>query len=143
MLKLRKRKGDIMLKRLLAKIKEACVSVLPIAALVLILCLTPLVDLDAKELVTFVISTIGLILGISLFNLGADLGVEPMGQQVGSTLIKTKKMKLILIVCFVLGVLITIAEPDLSVLANQLKDAIPEEKTYLFGQLVLVLVYSL
>ena len=120
-----------MLNRLLAKIKEACVSVLPIAALVLILCLTPLVDLDAKELVTFVISTIGLILGISLFNLGADLGVEPMGQQVGSTLIKTKKMKLILIVCFVLGVLITIAEPDLSVLANQLKDAIPGGKNVL------------
>ena len=120
-----------MLKRLLAKIKEACTSVLPIAALVLILCLTPLVSLNTKEIVTFIISTIGLILGISLFNLGADLGVEPMGQQVGSTLIKTKKMKLILGVCFVLGVLITIAEPDLTVLANQLKDAIPGGKNVL------------
>lgn len=131
-----------MFKRLLSKIKEASFSVLPISFLVLILVLTPLVNLNTQEIWAFVISTIGLILGIALFNLGADLGIEPMGQQVGSTLIKTKKMKLILIVCFILGLLITVAEPDLTVLANQLKNAIPSFLN-IPGNIILVLSIGL
>ncbi len=58
------------------------------------------------------------------FNLGADLAMQPMGEQVGSSLTKTKKILLILSVCFVLGILITIAEPDLTVLSSQVKDII-------------------
>ena len=131
-----------MFKRLLSKIKEASFSVLPISFLVLILVLTPLINLNTQEIWAFVISTIGLILGIALFNLGADLGIEPMGQQVGSTLIKTKKMKLILIVCFILGLLITVAEPDLTVLANQLKNAIPSFLN-IPGNIILVLSIGL
>ena len=50
--------------------------------------------------------------------------MSPMGEQIGSSLVKTKKIFLILFVCFILGLLITIAEPDLSVLANQVKEAI-------------------
>lgn len=131
-----------MWKRLRYKIKEASLSVLPIALLIMILNFTPLLDLSIKEVITFVISTIGLIIGISLFNMGADLGIEPMGQQVGSTLVKTKKMKLILLVCFVLGVLITIAEPDLTVLANQLKNAIPSILN-IAGNIVLIVSIGL
>ena len=60
-----------------------------------------------------------MILGIGLFNLGADLAMTPMGTHVGSGLSRQKKLTLLLGVCFVLGMLITIAEPDLQVLANQ------------------------
>ena len=73
----------------------------------------------------FCISAILLIIGISLFNLGADLAMQPMGEQIGSSLIKIKNMAIILLICFVLGFLITVAEPDLSVLASQVKDVIP------------------
>ena len=110
--------------QLLAKIKEALVSVLPVTLIVLILSFTPIINLTPYELMVFVISALILIIGIGLFNLGADIAMQPMGEQVGSTLIKTRKLPLILGVCFILGLLITIAEPDLSVLANQVAGAI-------------------
>ena len=107
------------LKELRAKIMEALVSALPITAIVYILALTPLFDMSAVELITFTVGAVLLILGIGLFNLGADLAMTPMGTHVGSGLSKQKKLGLLLAVCFVLGMLITIAEPDLQVLANQ------------------------
>ena len=107
------------MKELRAKISEALVSALPITAIVYILALTPLFDLSSVELVTFTVGAVLLILGIGLFNLGADLAMTPMGTHVGSGLSRQKKLSLLLTVCFVLGMLITIAEPDLQVLANQ------------------------
>ena len=107
------------MKELWAKIQEALVSALPITAIVYILALTPLFDMSATELITFTVGAVLLVLGIGLFNLGADLAMTPMGAHVGSGLSKQKKLSLLLGVCFVLGMLITIAEPDLQVLANQ------------------------
>ena len=107
------------LKELWSKIKEALVSALPITAIVYILSLTPLFDFSTAELITFTVGAVLLVLGIGLFNLGADLAMTPMGTHVGSGLSKQRKLGLLLIVCFVLGMLITIAEPDLQVLANQ------------------------
>ena len=107
------------LKELRAKILEALVSALPITAIVYILALTPLFDMSGVELITFTVGAVLLILGIGLFNLGADLAMTPMGAHVGSGLSRQKKLGLLLAVCFVLGMLITIAEPDLQVLANQ------------------------
>ena len=107
------------MKELLEKIKEALVSALPVTLIVYILALTPLVDLSAVELITFSVGAVLLILGIGLFNLGADLAMTPMGTQVGAGLSRQKRLWLLLAVCFVLGMLITIAEPDLQVLANQ------------------------
>ena len=107
------------MKELWAKIKEALVSALPVTAIVYILALTPLVDLSIVELITFTIGAVLLILGIGLFNLGADMAMTPMGTHVGAGLSRQKKLWLLLAVCFVLGMLITIAEPDLQVLANQ------------------------
>ena len=60
------------------KIKEAAVSVLPVAAIVLILNFTPLVNLNTKELVVFFVCAVLLIVGIGLFNLGADIAMTPM-----------------------------------------------------------------
>ncbi len=65
-----------------------------------------------------------LILGIGLFNLGADLAMTPMGEHVGAGLSRSGNLKLLLSVCFAMGLLITIAEPDLSVLASQVSDVI-------------------
>ena len=111
----------IILKELRAKIVEALISALPITAIVYLMALLPFFDFDmsAAELITFTVGAVLLIVGIGLFNLGADLAMTPMGAHVGSGLSKQKKLSLLLSVCFVLGMLITIAEPDLQVLANQ------------------------
>ena len=104
-----------------AKIVEALVSALPITAIVYIMALLPFFEFDmsAAELITFTVGAVLLIVGIGLFNMGADLAMTPMGTHVGSGLSRQKKLTLLLAVCFVLGMLITIAEPDLQVLANQ------------------------
>jgi len=108
------------LKELWSKIKEALISALPITVIVYILSLTPFFNFSATELVTFTVGAVLLILGIGFFNLGADLAMTPMGTNVGAGLSRQKKLLLLLSVCFVLGMLITIAEPDLQVLANQI-----------------------
>ena len=112
------------MKELWTKIKEALISALPITAIVYIMSLTPLFDFSAVELITFTIGAVMLILGIGLFNMGADLAMTPMGEQVGSGLPKSGKFKLLLIICFMMGVAVTIAEPDLSVLASQVKEVV-------------------
>ena len=109
------------MRELKAKILEALVSALPITAIVYLVALLPFFDfqLSKAELLTFSIGAVLLVLGIGLFSLGADLAMTPMGTHVGSGLSRQKKLSLLLSVCFVLGMLITIAEPDLQVLANQ------------------------
>ena len=107
------------MRELWAKIKEALISALPVTAIVYILSLTPWFNFSATELITFSVGAVLLILGIGLFNLGADVAMTPMGNHVGSGLSKQRKLGLLLAVCFVLGLLITVAEPDLSVLATQ------------------------
>lgn len=105
------------------KLRESFISVLPVTVIVLVLAATPLVDFTWVELTAFSVCAVFLILGIALFNLGADLAMTPMGEHIGSGLTKSKKIIVLIIVCFLMGVLITIAEPDLSVLADQVKGA--------------------
>jgi len=113
-----------LLKGLSVKIKEALISVLPVTAIVIFLNLTPLVNFSAKETGVFLVCSIFLILGIGLFNLGADMAMTPMGEYMGAGLSKSKKIWLLLAVGFAMGLLITVAEPDLSVLASQVKEVI-------------------
>ena len=112
------------MKQLLFKLKESLISVLPITLIVIFLNFTPIVNLSPKEVLVFSISAILLIVGIGLFNMGADLAMTPMGTHVGSGLTKAKSIMILLSVCFALGLFITIAEPDLTVLAGQVKDVI-------------------
>ena len=109
------------MRELKEKIKEALVSSLPITVIVYIIALLPWFDfqLNHAEFWTFTVGAVLLVLGIGLFSLGADLAMTPMGTHVGAGLSRQKKLGLLLGVCFVLGMLITIAEPDLQVLANQ------------------------
>lgn len=113
-----------MAKALFLKLKEALISVLPVTAIVLIISFTPLINLTVTETVAFAVSAVFLIIGIALFNLGADLAMTPMGEHVGAGLTKSKKLVVLISVCFVMGVLITVAEPDLSVLAGQVSAVI-------------------
>lgn len=117
--------SGLMGKALFSKLKESLISVLPVTVIVLIISFTPLVNLTKTETVAFVVSAVLLIFGIGLFNLGADLAMTPMGGHVGSGLTKSKKVILLIAVCFFMGLLITIAEPDLTLLANQVKDILP------------------
>jgi len=107
------------LGELISKIKEALLSALPITLIVYAVSLLPWFNFTTVELITFTVSAVLLVLGIGLFNMGADLAMTPMGTQVGAGLSRQKKLWLLLLVSFVLGLLITVAEPDLQVLANQ------------------------
>ena len=106
------------------KIKEALLSVLPVSLIVIALNLTPFLNLTTTEIAVFSVCSVLLILGIGLFNLGADMAMTPMGEHAGSALTRSGNVKLLLAVCFVMGLCITIAEPDLSVLAGQLNGVI-------------------
>lgn len=115
-----------MLKGLLGKFKESAISVAPVAIIVFILALTPITDFSAKEIITFAICAAFMIIGITLFNLGADMAMTPMGEQIGSGVTKSRKIMLLLFIALIMGTLVTIAEPDLSVLANQVSAVINE-----------------
>ena len=94
------------------------------AVLVTILNFTPLIELTGKEIAVFLFSSVFLIIGMAFFNLGADIAMTPMGDHIGAGLTKSKKIPFLIAVCFVMGVFITVAEPDLTVLATQVKDKI-------------------
>jgi len=111
-------------KSLREKLRESLFSVVPVSALVILLSLTPWVDISPEELSVFSLAAVLLIVGISLFNLGADMAMTPMGQYIGEGLTKSRKLAVLLSVSFLMGLLITIAEPDLSVLAGQVNAVI-------------------
>lgn len=107
-----------MFKELFAKIKESFLSILPVFLLVIVLHFT-ITPLSSDMFIGFVIGTIFLVIGMSLFTLGADNAMMPIGNKMGSFLSKHKSLALLVVTCFLLGTCITIAEPDLKVLAEQ------------------------
>ena len=111
-----------MFSTFLSKIKESLISVLPIVIIVFLLGLTPISSFSSKEMLVFAFSAFFLIVGIGLFNLGADIAMTPMGEYMGIGLTKTRNLKFLLAVSFFMGLLITVAEPDLSVLASQVSN---------------------
>ena len=113
-----------MLKILWIKIKESALSVLPVTVIALLLDCFGLVNFSGTEIWVFFACAVALVIGMALFNLGADIAMTPMGEQIGVGLPKSGKFKTLLFISFAMGVLVTIAEPDLSVLATQVKDAI-------------------
>lgn len=93
---------------LMEKLKEATASVLPISLIVMAISFV-LVPVDAGLMLSFVIATAMLILGMGLFTLGADMSMSRIGNYMGSKLTKSRKLPLILTVSFALGVAITVA----------------------------------
>ena len=100
------------------KINEALTSVLPITVIVLLLCFT-IAPIPNNMLVSFLTGAVMLIVGMAFFTVGADTAMTPIGNKVGACITKSKNIWIILFVSFLLGVIITISEPDLTVLANQ------------------------
>ncbi len=98
---------------------ESIGSVLPIAVIVLLLSVT-IAPLNTGVLVLFLFGTLLLIFGMSLFTIGSNISMHPLGEGIGVELSRSKRLLLPILCCFALGVLITIAEPDLQVLAQQI-----------------------
>lgn len=102
------------------KYKETLSSVLPVMIIVLVLGVT-IVPLGAGILVRFVAGGFLLIFGLTLFLAGVDLGILPVGERCGAALTAKRNLALLLGVSFLIGVLVTVAEPDVQVLADQIK----------------------
>ncbi|MCL2319172.1 MAG: DUF1538 domain-containing protein [Treponema sp.] len=111
-------------KVLKEKIMEAFSSVLPITLIVLAasVILTPM---PPGTMLMFMAGAALLILGMGFFTLGVDMAMIPMGEGIGAQLTKSSSLALILIISFAMGIIITIAEPDLIVLAQQVSSTIP------------------
>lgn len=103
-----------------SKLKEVLVSVLPITALALILNFT-LTPMDARIVTKFLVGSLLMIIGMPVFLLGVDISITPIGEQISEVLVKSNKLWLILLGGSFFGFVVTIAEPDLHILANQLK----------------------
>lgn len=101
-----------------AKLREVISAVLPIIVMVLILNFT-LLKLDMLLVFKFVIGSIFIIVGLSAFLLGVDMGISPVGNLIGSSIVKLNKIWLLTLIGFVLGFIISITEPDLHILAGQ------------------------
>jgi len=103
------------------KIKESISAVLPITLIVFVLCLF-FVPVSNGLVLSFVLGTVMIIIGMGLFTIGADLSMTQIGNHIGAKMTTTRKLWLILLLSFVLGVMITVAEPDLQVLATYVPD---------------------
>ncbi len=106
---------------LLEKLKEAAASVLPITVIVAVICFA-LVPVSTGLMLSFLIGSALLILGMGLFTLGADMSMSRIGNYIGAALTRSRKLWLIVLLSFVLGAAITMAEPDLQVLAANVPD---------------------
>ncbi len=109
---------------ILHKFKETAVSVLPVMAIVFLLGLT-IVPLEPALLLRFLISGILLIVGLTIFLLGVDLGIQPMGERCGAELTKKKDLSFLLVTAFVIGFIVTVAEPDIQVFGDQVRGIFP------------------
>ncbi len=106
-----------MKKQLLEKLKEALYSVLPVTLIVLLLqCFFPM---PKYMLIAFLMGAVLLIIGMCLFTLGAETAMMPMAERIGSNIVKSGRYWILIPLIFIIGTIITIAEPDLQVLANQ------------------------
>ena len=106
------------LPKLREKLLEALQAVLPIAAIVLVLCFT-IAPVSPSILLCFLLGAAMIVVGIMFFTLGAEMSMTPMGERIGTRIAQSKRLPVIIGLCFVLGFIITISEPDLQVLAGQ------------------------
>lgn len=105
-------------KKLKEKWLEARQAVLPILAIVLILCFS-IAPVSPSILLCFLMGAVLILIGMMFFTLGAEIAMSPMGERVGTSLTKSRNLTFILLISFLLGFIVTISEPDLQVLAGQ------------------------
>ncbi|HEY8420022.1 MAG TPA: DUF1538 domain-containing protein [Clostridia bacterium] len=104
---------------LFTKFKEVLFSILPIVALVLLLHFTTICPLDYKLLIRFIIGAVLILIGLTMFLIGVDIGIAPLGNLTGKSLVKSNNLWLAIGAALVLGFLVSIAEPGLIVFSNQ------------------------
>ena len=97
---------------------ESLTSVLPITAIVLLLCFT-VTPVSNNAMMAFLVGSLLLIVVMGLFSLGSEMSMIPLGEAVGKEITRSKKVWVIVAISFLIGVIITVAEPDLQVLASQ------------------------
>ncbi|MGN0819186.1 MAG: DUF1538 domain-containing protein [Christensenellaceae bacterium] len=107
-------------KILLKKLKECFFSVVPITVIITILNFALPDRMSGVELFKFLFGAVLLFVGMVLYNLGSETALEPIGKLIGTSVTKKKSIPLILAVGFIIGFIVTIAEPDLIVLGEQL-----------------------
>lgn len=100
------------------KLSETLKAVFPILAIVLILCFT-ITPIPPSILMTFLVGAVMLIVGMLFFNVGVELSMTPIGERTGSIITKSKNIFIVILITFIMGFVITISEPDLQVLAQQ------------------------
>lgn len=103
------------------KMRESTSSILPIAAIILLLSLT-LTPLSSAATLLFVTGVVFLIVGLSVFTIGAEMSMQPLGQKIGAHMASSGKVWLIALISFVIGIVVTVSEPDLQILAEQVPD---------------------
>ncbi len=101
------------------KLMEAISSVAPVTIIVLLLTFTA-APIPSGMLPAFLFGAVMLVVGMALFTLGSETAMTPMGEYVGLSMTKSRNLVLIIIVSFIVGLMVTISEPDLTVLANQI-----------------------
>ena len=107
-----------MIENFKTSLKETTISVIPICILVTITSI--LLGIDYNTIISFIISSFLLILGITTFTFGSNISMMIIGEKIGNKIIKNKNIALILISVLIIGFTITIVEPDLKILATQL-----------------------
>lgn len=117
-----------------SKMSEALAAVVPVIVIVLLLSFT-IAPVTPSILLSFLMGAVFVMVGMMLFTFGAEVSMTPMGEKVGAKMTKTKKVWLIVILSFILGMIITISEPDLQVLA-ELVPSIPNMTLILAGAIV-------
>jgi len=106
------------LVKLKEKLTESLQAVLPIVCIVMILCFS-VAPISPSILLSFLMGSVMIVFGLMFFTLGAETSMTPMGEKVGAAMTRTKRLWIIIPVSFILGFIITISEPDLQVLAQQ------------------------
>ena len=106
-------------KVLKEKLMQAFSSVLPVTVIVLVISVIFVPELSVAAVMIFLLGAAFLIVGMGFFTLGVDMAMRPMGEGIGVQLTKSSKLILVILVSFAMGIMITIAEPDLQVLAKQ------------------------
>ena len=108
------------MKNFAVKLKESVIAVMPITVLIVILNFA-LGEMPALNLASFLVGAALLIVGMALYTLGSSVFMEPAGEYIGAKVTATGKVWLMLLVALVIGFIVTIAEPDLTILASQIK----------------------
>lgn len=112
--------------KLKEKVNESLSAVIPITAIVLLISVF-LVPIELGHIVLFLTGAVMLIMGMGLFQLGAEMAMTPLGEGIGVQISKSKRVLIVLFIGFIMGFIITISEPDLQVLAEQVP-GVPNNK---------------